>query len=203
MGPPLAQRLDRLRAPQTLREAAPYGLTGPLSGSSAQAFPAGPTSPQPCATTASRRPGPGKVARQAHGHTHTARNTIRQLITEILISSRNLSLDPPASSGGSFLARFLRQEGTPRKRSRRPIPTRELVVLDRARVPDRRPVLFRAGADRGADTAVRRGGDREERPLSADRADNRAVVERRVHPRRDDPAAAALPAVAAEPCQAE
>src|ERR1039458_9390509 len=72
------------------------------------------------------------------------------------------------------------------------IPARELVTLDRARVPDRRPVLFRAGADRGAG------------------ADNRAVVERRVHPRHDDPAAAGLPrgavplpAVAAEPRQAE
>jgi hypothetical protein len=51
------------------------------------------------------------MAHQAHGHTHTARHTVQQLITHILTSALSpFSLDPPANSSKSFLARFLHEK---------------------------------------------------------------------------------------------
>src|SRR6516225_1258803 len=72
-------------------------------------------------------------------------------------------------------------------------PGLQLVVPDRARVPDRRPCVLADGGDRGTDARVRGHGDREPGAAAADRADHGGVVKGRVHPDHDRPGAAALP----------
>src|SRR6516225_1195538 len=72
-------------------------------------------------------------------------------------------------------------------------PGLQLVVPDRARVPDRRPGILADRGNRGADARVHGHGDGEPRTGAADRADYGGVVVGRVQPHDQEPRAAAGP----------